>query len=102
MQERERIWPRGNLTLAFQFSLLNVFLFAAAAQKVSTFLQGSSSSSSARAGAGVSEANWPMAFPTNIRSAHVVLGNDAGERRNMNASLLSRRMSMWMWMWFSG
>lgn len=26
----------------------------------------------------MSEANWPLAFPTKIRSAHVVLGNDAG------------------------
>lgn len=36
----------------------------------------------------MSEANWPMAFPTKIRSAHVVLGNDAGEPRNMNACLV--------------
>lgn len=55
----ERIWPTGNLTLAFQFSLLDVFLFAAALPR--RFHHSCKAPSSARAGAGADAVDGAVA-----------------------------------------
>lgn len=84
----ERIWPTGNLTLAFQFSLLDVFLFAAALPR--RFQHSCKAPSSARAGAGaVAGAEWVKQighwrFLRKFVRLMLFLATMRGGRRNVN------------------